>query len=89
MKKGKHRKHDKPIYRRWPGKWPFRYIWMLWNPLRIVDKRHRIIADYFMRKKGREISRKEREKRKLAGEGERKWFSCKVTRSLDFSGNAD
>ena len=82
-------KNNIPFYRRWPGKWPFRYIWMLWNPFRIVDNKQRRISDLSAKKRAKEISRKERAKRKLAGEGEKQWFSCKVTRSLDLSGNTD
>jgi hypothetical protein len=86
---GIHRKYDKPFYRRWPGKWPFKYLWQLWNPFKIVDNRLIIIADLWQKRKHRNISLTERSRRKAAGEGEKKCFSLTVTRSMDFSGNTD
>lgn len=89
MKKGKHRKYDKPFWRRWPGKWPFKYIWYLWNPLRLVDKKLRVIPDIPRKLKARKQSVKEHARRKAAGQGENLCFSCTVTRSMDFSGDTD
>ena len=86
---GVHRKYDKPFYRRWPGKWPFKYIWMLWNPFKFVDSKHIIIADIFKKRKNRKISITERERRAKTGEGPKKCFKQTVTRSMDFSGSAD
>lgn len=89
MKKGKHRKYDKPLWQRWPGKRPFKYIWMIWNPLKFVDKKHRVIADIYNKRKAKKQSIKERAKRKAAGQGENLCFSCTVTRSMGFSGDTD
>jgi hypothetical protein len=86
---GIHRKYDKPFYRRWPGKWPFKYIWYLWNPFKIVDKQLLIIADIFKRRKNRKTSLTERTRRLEAGEGAKNCFTCTITRSMDFSGSTD
>lgn len=88
MKKGKHRKYDKPFYLRWPGKWPFKYIWYLWNPFRFVDKKHRIITDIYNRHKAKKFSIKERQRRKDAGQGEKLCYSCTIVRSMGFSGDS-
>jgi hypothetical protein len=88
MRKGKHRKHDKPFYLRWPGKWPFKYIWMLWNPFGFIDYKYRIIPDLYQKAQGKKRSEKERERRKSKGLGENLCFNCRVVRTLDFSGRS-
>jgi len=72
------------LYRR-----PFLWLWKLWNPFKVRDKGGRIIKDRRFWKKSAQVSRQERERRKLAGEANTQWFSVKVMRSLDFSGGED
>jgi hypothetical protein len=66
---------------------PFNLLCRAWNPFHWTNPGGQVIRDIKARRRSNRISAAERERRKKYGEPERKRFSCKITRSLDFSGD--
>ena len=85
----KYKKFGKPWYRWVFGYWPLRWLWLIWNPLKVVNKEGMMIADIAKRRRGKKLSKQERQRRKDAGEAERQCFTVQVIRSLDFEGGSD
>jgi hypothetical protein len=67
--------------------WPFYLPFKLWNPFRKKDRRTgATIEDIFSKRRSQAASQIERKRRQLNGEEQKKCFSCKTIRSVNFEG---
>lgn len=68
---------------------PFKFLWRVWNPLRLPDSSGGVIADIKMKMKSKKTSKIENSKREKEGKRGPKRWTIKVTQSIDLSGKSN